>query len=285
MDTLEQLLKYLFNLGVVMIFITFIWFIITSIYPDLSIKNLFLATTGRDPATSTSSTSFSSIFNTDWLPAPKNYAGLLGGSKEPTFNTASFAQSPSGDGTYHYVSTGSAWSSSTSDITQSDSVDYVTYTYTSGDTEWRPSTSSAQANNTTNTGSNGGNTTVVESQPTKVVETAPADLRLSYLRSLSIYEKAAIAKGFTFTGEARGVMFGRDGKFPLVIIDPQGRIGVIGYASSTTFWATPGWVRFVGRIEATLPKNKPCTLIFESGTLDPATKKPLRFPLYVTCNG
>lgn len=273
MNTTRELLGLIIRLGIALAFVTLIWFILTLIFPELSFKSMFA------PVFSTNaSTTVKTKKSVDWLPAPRNYFNNLNGTASTTAPQVYVPGKPYDGSSNVYVNPNMNQPSSGGHSSQ---YNYLVYTNSGAmiqksDGSLTPYFASTTAAPTVDI------PTTNVAQPV-VVTVQDGDIRRLYLRSLTIYERGRISKNYKFTGEAREVMFDKNGKFPLVVIDSRGKIGVIGFAEASGNWAIPGWVRFEGTIQATLPKNVPCTLVFESGTIQPSTGKPLRFPLSVTC--
>ncbi len=117
-------------------------------------------------------------------------------------------------------------------------------------------------------------TQVVRAKPT--TETTFAE-RSVYIRSLSVYQGSTISYGLIILGEARGTMF-KNGLFPIVILDTQGRIITSMYAVNTGAWSTSGWARFQTTVPVRLPKNTICSLVFSSAN------QPVQVGMQVKCN-
>jgi hypothetical protein len=101
--------------------------------------------------------------------------------------------------------------------------------------------------------------------------------RSAYVRNLSFYDGGAISYGSTYTGEARESMF-RNGTFPIVIVDNQGRVITSTHAINTGSWAAPGWIRFQFAVPVRLPQI-PCGLVFLS-----AQDTRIGFRMNMRCN-
>jgi hypothetical protein len=123
------------------------------------------------------------------------------------------------------------------------------------------------------------------SVPTALTPNASIPNRTLYVRNLSIYEGGHIYTGLSFIGEARSTMF-RQGKFPIVMVDAYGKVVGVSTAAAENDWTVPGWVRFNTKIEYVLPKNMPCTMVFEEAQFpdERAKKAPTRVPLATRCN-
>lgn len=107
-----------------------------------------------------------------------------------------------------------------------------------------------------------------------------------YIRNLSMYEKGHVYTGLAFIGEARNTMF-VDGKFPILVADPAGRVVSLSYAVATTDWTVAGWTKFQVRIEGSMPSNIPCTMVFQQN-LTPyqysLNYRPINVAIPVICN-
>jgi hypothetical protein len=249
--------------------ITLLWFIFSLIFPPASIKSIARSLYGNSTTTKVKVVTNDS--ETDWLPAPKNYRGLFGTSSSPTVTTNLYVAPKPYDGSAHtyYGTVANGGTTTGQNYSQ---YSYVIYTSSGGMVQKNDGTMVPFSSSTTAGGAS-----------VNVVEKPDGDLRRLYVRNLSIYEKGTLYKNLAFTGEARESMFDKSGKFRLVIIDNKGAIGVIGMAQASSDWAIHGWVRFSAVVQATLPKNVPCTLVLESGSIQPSTQKPLRFPFAMIC--
>lgn len=113
--------------------------------------------------------------------------------------------------------------------------------------------------------------------------TEKGDKRELYLRNLSLPSYGFIYSGMTIIGEAKESMF-NGGRFPIILIDNDGKSGIIGYAEATSNWAIPGWVRFEAKITSRLPRNTACTLLFRSADAQMVMKKNIEVFYPVQCN-
>lgn len=113
--------------------------------------------------------------------------------------------------------------------------------------------------------------------------TEKGDKRELYLRNLSLPSYGFIYSGMSIIGEAKENMF-NGGRFPIILIDNDGKSGIIGYAEATSNWAIPGWVRFEAKITSRLPRNTPCTLLFRSADAQMIMKKNIEIYYPVRCN-
>jgi hypothetical protein len=304
MHTLSDTMKLLFKLGIGMIVITIMWLIFSTMYPNvttrsfLSILDPHDTIVGTTTTTKAPSTKKKRTIDDDWLPAPVNIADILGRPPQVSSTTNVYVSPPPYNGSANvYKPSQQPFSGYTgmytnSAQTQSSNYNYIEYTSNgtlvqkSDGTTARYDINTGQTIPTGNTSAT--NEIIQAPNNTKVIEPSTPtidQIRELYIRNLSLYPKIKISKNFTFTGEAREVMFSKTGSFPLVIIDNLGKVGVIGTAQATDNWAVPGWVRFKATINVTLPKNVTCSLVFESSQIQVSTGKPLRFPYHVTCNG
>jgi hypothetical protein len=210
MDTIRILLGFIVKLVTGLLIGAFVIWLVGLLYPNFKASSLFDR----------------KIFTFDWLPAPKNYGGLLGTRSDT--NGKVYEPGPAYNG---YGGSGA---------------------YANGaDVEWTIYT--------------GTSSHVVRSNPENAsgnVPAAYADKSL-YLRNLSIYPGSNISYGMTIYGEARETMF-RNGTFTLAIIDRSGRVFASAQAVNTGAWAAPGWVRFQAAIPTRLPAATECALVFYS---------------------
>lgn len=192
------------------------------------------------------------VFSRDWLPAPKNYGSLLGGRTTTGVNGKVYVP----NAPYNGYDSNAYYASQ-------EGVDFIIYT-DSG-------TKIVKAK-----GSATGNATNMNSQPT-MENNGPYSERSLYVRNLSLYEGGNISYGSTFTGEARGTMF-KNGIFPLLIVDRNGKVLASTQAINTGTWAIPGWSRFQATIPTRLPAGTECALIFLSAT------QSVKVGMAVKCN-
>lgn len=256
MESTRQQLAMVFRLAIGMSFFTFAWFVVQTFFPQFSPMYLWQTIIVNNSSTSTA------LFSMDWFPTPRNRAPVTpGGSQAITFQTPQAYQFATSN--YYRNNQGGM------------KVDYVTY----------------GASGTVITASYGKTVEAkaqavpqnFPTQPTdKIVTRVLSGDRSLYVRNLSIYEYGPVRKGMTFIGEARESFF-KNGSFPLLMEDGQGRRGIIGTAYATTDWTIPGWVRFTATIGATLPDNVACNLFFQSANVQPSTKLPLSVPFAVRC--
>lgn len=198
-----------------------------------------------------------------WLPSPRNMKGLFSQTSAPDGQSNVYVPGEAYNG-YQNAFRGNQGGSQ---------VDFVTYT-ASGTQIIHGGVASSQA------------------QPEGAAVSGYSKKEL-FIRNLSMYEKGHVYTGLTFVGEAKNVMF-HDGKFPIIIADPVGRVVSTSYAEATTNWSVPGWVRFQVRIVGVLPVNIPCTMVFEQNkvvnqyqyidTSTPKPAQPVRVAIPILCN-
>lgn len=220
MDTIRYLLGAVIKLALGLLLVALVIWLVGILYPDFKVSKVFSG----------------NAFKKDWLPAPKNYGGLLGNKNNSGENGTVYEPGPAYNGYPNTSAEGSA------------NVDWVYYTATG--------TQVVRASGNTET-------TNVE--------------RSSYIRNLSVYQGATIAYGNTIVGEARDTMF-KNGLFPIVVLDAQGRVIAAMDAINTGAWSTPGWVRFQTTVPVQLPRNTQCSLVFNSAN------QPVRVGMQVRCN-
>jgi hypothetical protein len=252
-------------------FAAFVWWLASLLFPALSFSSVS-----------------SSFFNNekdgvkkDWLPSPKNYAGLLPSQKIQNEYTNVYVPSAPYNG----------WGDTSSSGYTYPTVGYVVYTSTGtvvvtpDGTDISPSyyvasyvpeSTQYQAQVTTQ----GQQTTSNKPSPQSTMSH-----RSLYIRNLSIYEGGHVYTGLSFIGEARETMF-RDGKFPIVVVDGNNKVVGVSTAVATTKWSVPGWVRFETKISYVLPQNVPCIMVFEEAQTDIESRErpPTRVPVPVKCN-
>ena len=187
----------------------------------------------------------------DWLPSPREYGKLFPKKSAPNEHTNLFvAQAP-------YNGYGNSSGQNTN---------YITYT-------GEGSVLSKSKNGE-----------VIAGNPATQEQATVSASRSATIRNLSVYEGGHIYRGLTFIGEARSSMF-REGKFPIVLVDATGRVIGVSVAVATTNWAVPGWTRFQSTINYTIPKNVPCTMVFEEALSQvERVRLPVRVPLRVVCS-
>ena len=191
----------------------------------------------------------------DWLPPPRNITNLLGSPKIPSVggvNGTLYVAGPPYNG-YGNVA------NSPQGTTDARLISY--------DTNERQT---IQTNTPTTA-------VVVEQYGSNI----PTVQKTSYLRNLSLYDGQSLHTGSTFFGETRNTMFS-NGRFPIIILNPNGQVVAVNYAEATTNWAIPGWVRFQVKINSVLPVATPCTIIFQSANRIPSQQVKIVMP--IVCN-
>lgn len=211
MDTIRILLGFIVKIVFALLVGAFILWLVGLLYPNFKPSNLFKK----------------NIFTFDWLPAPKNYGGLLGTRSDE--NGKVYVPGPAYNG---YGAAGA--------YANGANVDWTIYTGTS---------SYVVRSNPQNTNTAGHTTAYSD--------------RSLYLRNLSVYDGANVSYGMTIYGEARDTMF-RNGIFGTTVIDRDGRVIASTQAINTGSWAAPGWTRFKLTIPTRLPNGLDCALVFYS---------------------
>ncbi|MEZ0209275.1 MAG: hypothetical protein ACAH17_03820 [Candidatus Paceibacterota bacterium] len=212
MDTIRYLLGFIVKLVVGIVIVVFVLWLVGLLYPNFKASNLFKG----------------GVFSFDWLPAPKNYGGLLGTRSDT--NGKVYQSGPAYNG---YAQAGNQYGSGAD-------VEWTIYTGTSS--------------------------YVVKSNPGNQVFTGNTTQyaeKSLYIRNLSVYEGGNISYGMVIFGEARQTMF-KNGVFTLTVIDRSGKIIAVTQAINTGTWATPGWTRFQATIPTRLPQGAECALVFYS---------------------
>ena len=220
MDTIRYLLGAVIKLALGLLLLALVLWLVGTLYPEFKVSKIFSM----------------EVFKRDWLPAPKNYGGLLGNKN--TNGEYGTVYKP-GEPFNGYQNTSTNGGSN---------VDWIYYTATG--------------------------TQVIKTGGT--TETSNAE-RSTYLRNLSVYQGGTISYGLTIVGEARDTMF-KNGLFPIVVLDAQGRVITAMDAINTGAWSTPGWVRFQATVPVRLPQNTVCSLVFNSAN------QPVRIGMQVRCN-
>jgi hypothetical protein len=249
MESIRFLIQFFLKIAVAFFFAAIIWWLVALMFPALSFSSVAAIFHDKNGVAK------------DWLPAPRNYAGLLKSRTVGTNSTLHVASEPFNG--YQSYSGGYAYSQSV---------------YPSYDADGKEIIEKHSEQIVANIPQNQAKT-----QQPKVVSNPQVDKSL-YIRNLSIYESGSIYTGLTFVGEARSEFF-NEGKFPVVVVNSQGVIVGVSAALATTKWSTPGWVRFETKIIYTLPKNIPCTMIFEEAlTQSELNRQPVRVPMNIKCN-
>lgn len=230
MDTIRFLLGIILKIAFGLFFLVIVFWLIGLLFPAFKPTNIF---TGE-------------WFKNDWLPTPRNYAGLLAARTNNGENGKVYEPGPAYNG---YGTT----------ETDGVPIDWVVYTE-SGTKIIKGGTTGTNSNNQIFTGN-----------------TTSGANRWMYVRNLSIYEGGNVSYGLVFTGEARDTMFA-NGIFPITVQDQTGKTVALTEAINTGTWAAPGWVRFQATIRHQLPHNAQCGLYFYSA------KESLRVGMPVRCN-
>ncbi len=250
METTRYLLRFFLMTAAAFFLIALVWWLVSTFTP---IKASTLFGGGRPTASTT--------VNSDWLPPPRQYGGLL--SSSTTMPKEYVAGSP-------YVSSApfNGYGVSDNDKYIYSKVSYINYTTPDG---------GVSSHNTQN------KEVIKKSNP--ATQTTTPTQKILYVRNLSLYEGGPVYTGFSFVGEAKSTMF-RDGKFPIVVVDSRGSVVGISVAIARDNWTVPGWVKFETKVMYALPSNMPCTMIFEGAltTEEQKTMKPVRIPFAVKCN-
>jgi hypothetical protein len=193
----------------------------------------------------------------DLLPSPRKYSGFLrnasstrGVAQAPIFSAASITTFNANNIAF------SSTSNNGVNIAFASNPSYVTYTAPTGQT--------------------------VMQQPAH--PTAEQSSRSQYIRNLSIYESGSVYTGLGFVGEARSQFF-REGRFPILIVNAQGKVVGMSFGVAESVWSVPGWVRFSTKINYALPVKEPCTMIFEEMlSQSERNRAPFRVAMPIRCN-
>ena len=228
MDSIQYLLKFLFKLVVVLVFVIIVWWGIATFAPSFSIRSLLSFGT----ATSTA--------NGGWLPSPRTFKGLFNNPKTPTGEDNVYVPGKEYNG-YGNVYNGGQGNSQ---------VDFVIYTSTG-----------TQIIHAVGSSGSTGQQGATGDQSSKQNGYSQKEF---FIKNLSIFQGGHIYTGISFTGEARDTMF-QNAKFPIIIADTTGRPVSISYAEPVANASTPGWIVFRVRINDVLPNKVPCTMVFEQG--------------------
>ncbi|MFA5131912.1 MAG: hypothetical protein WC444_01140 [Candidatus Paceibacterota bacterium] len=247
METIQFLLKFLFKLAIALIIASFVWWLVTALYPALSLRTFFLASGTEN----------------SWLPAPGSWGPLLGKQKVPSEYDNIYVPGPPYNG-YSDVYNNPYGSGA--------QVDFITYTTTGVQI-------TRNGQDITRDVSQGGQTGTSQGG---VDRNGYASKEL-YIRNLSIYQGGSIYTGISFVGEARNVMFS-NGKFPIIIVDNMGRVATVAIAEATSNWSVPGWARFQVKINGVMPVKTACTMVFQSGVPENYNQTPLRVAIPIVCN-
>jgi hypothetical protein len=262
MDSIRDLLGFFLKISVAIFLLVFVIWIVGSIPPAPGkVGGTFgVATTSKF----------------DYLPSPRAYSGFFSSSSTNISKPKVFEAPES------YIYTGAQAFSETvtsgnkgSGTNSVNGYSYNTYTYplyTYEGTNGIPVVVSSSPSAST------------PSQASSSALVVTPLQRTLYIRNLSIYERGHVYTGLSFIGEARSTLF-RDGKFPIVVVDGNGRVVGVSAAVATTQWSVPGWVRFAAKIDYALPNNILCTMVFEEALASTErSRQPLRVPVPVMCN-
>lgn len=263
METLRFLIPYFLKIAFSFFFVALVWWLVTVLFPGLSVKAMFLRGINQ-----TGTSTLSEI-----LPSPRAFGKIMGRATSSGSMPKMYVHGQAFDG-YGGIDSGQYSYSE---------YNYVTYTGNgkvitdaNGDTvdENSPSDEEVTPSEDSETPPPVSNNNTSQNANTNNV----------YIRNLSIYENGTISSGLSFVGEARSTMF-KDGKFPIAIVDQAGKLIGISAALATTDWTIVGWTRFQTKIVFPLPKQTPCTVVFEENLTqaERATRKPVQVPLRVKC--
>jgi hypothetical protein len=262
MDSIRYMLHIVIRTSIALLILVFIWWLVAALYPDLKPQNLFAQKEGKD-----------------WLPSPKQYAGVLGKAKVPSEFDNVYTPPAEFNGYKDAYGSGYTYSKTA----------FVTYTsdgpkVTGGSQElasddyykseaFKRNSNPSFSNNSASVQSNATQTSVIYAQ------------KELFIRNLTMYEGGHIYTGFEFTGEAKNIMF-INGKFPIIIADQTGRVVAVMYGEATTDWTVPGWIKFHAKTNAVLPNGARCTMVFEQAKAQYYKEQtpPMRVALPVLCN-
>lgn len=257
MNTIKDMLIVFSRFALGIFGIVFVWFIITLLFPDLTITALRESFASRNASTTLKTKGA----NDDWLPDPRTYKGLFAGITTPNENTNVYKPAPEFNGygkvNSQYASSKSGYvqySSSGTVVVASDGteVPYKEYDYQGSSVKNNATTTvvviSPQASSST-------------TQPTKPAPFVYSKKEL-YIRNLSIYEGGHLYMGLSFVGEAKSTMF-INGGFPIIIADISGKVIAVIKAEATNDFAPAGWTRFQTKIISALPNKVRCSMVFE----------------------
>ena len=256
MESIRYIIKFFLKVAIALFFFAIVWWVIALLFPVVSIGSITQSIKGEGE---------------DWLPAPRNYSGLLKNNSNGGTNGNLYVPGPAYTPNSAYVPNAayvpntpySGYGAITSPYTYS-SVKFVTYT--ADGREVVTTTPNQEQLNKANS------------------NTAAQAKNTTYIRNLSIYANGSVYTGLTFVGEARSELF-NEGKFPIIVVDNRGMIVGVSTAVATTKWTTPGWVRFQTKINHTLPVKVACNMVFEESlTQEERSRQPLRSSIPITCN-
>ena len=262
MDTLSHIISFFAKVAFALFLFIFIWWITALVFPKMSLKSMIASSNFG-----TSTPRALHATTTDFLPSPRTYSAAFKRAPTPTATTNLYVAPAPFDG--YNLSGGNPKDSRYT---------YSTYNYITYDATGKPVAKNNSHEEDSGTGKVSSPSTSSQGSANSLVNNS------LYVRNLSIYKGGHMYTGLSFVGEARASLF-RDGKFPIVIVDQNGRVVGISAAVAETVWAVPGWVRFSTKINYILPNNVPCTMLFEEAlTQTEKTRQPLRINLPVVCN-
>ena len=246
MDTIKELIKFFIKAAFAFFLGALVWWLVSLMYPEISMKNL------------ASKVAISSSSSEGWLPSPRKYSLAVKNATGPTVVTGAENSKQPLKAIYN---------------SNTNRYEYTTYKYS--DYTNTPQTNEIKVTETV-------------TSPPAIPARAPQssiEERVLTIRNLSVYEGGHVYTGLQFVGEARSTMF-KEGKFPIIVVDQNGRMVGVSAAVATTDWTVPGWTRFETRISYVLPKNMPCTMVFEEALTsnEKINRQPLRIPIRVMCN-
>lgn len=252
METFRYLIPYFLKISLTFFLAAIIWWLVSILFPGLNAKVLFMNAITQN-GTSTLS---------EFLPSPRRFGEIMHrGSTTRSMPTL-----------YVHGQAFNGYANSNKQAGYS-SYNYVTYT---GDGTLITDVNGNPVNKTNGNGNATG---------TRGNSSGFSDSRSMYVRNLSIYENGHIYTGLSFVGEARSNMF-KEGKFPVAVLDQNGKLVGVAAAIATNDWTVAGWTRFESKIIYILPSNVPCKMIFEEALTESerATRRPLQIPMNIRCN-
>ena len=256
MESIKYLLGFLFKFSFVFFAAAIFWWVAVTFFPGYTLKSIF-------SLNATSTAIDGSVQSEGWLPSPRSSQGLLRKQKTPNQYDNLYVPGPAYDGSVNAYNGNQGGAP----------VDYIIYTST-GSQIIRGNRNSVFNNKQQ----------VIQAQATTSASNGYAQKTL-FIRNISIYENGHVYTGLSFVGEARETMF-KDGKFPIIIVDQNGRAVSVSYAEATTNWAIPGWVKFKVTIKDVLPNKDRCTMVFESAVRSYSNQQsqPIRVAIPILCN-
>jgi hypothetical protein len=254
MDTIKDMLIVFSRFALGIFGIIFVWFVITLVFPDLTITALRESFASRNA----SSTLKTKGANDDWLPDPRTYKGLFAGTTTPNENTNVYKPAPEFNG---YGNTQSQYTTSKSG--------YIRYTASGTVVVAGDGTEVPYKEYDYQSGTVKNNTNEVVISPSTASTTQPVkpapfvySKKELYIRNLSIYEGGYLYTGLSFVGEAKSTMF-INGAFPIIVADGLGKVVTVLKAEATNDFAPAGWTRFQAKIVSQLPEKVRCSVVFE----------------------